>query len=80
MGSITTLPQQTLITQEEFFNFALILFRLLKFTTHSILFIGPPSIGTRLHYRSCCASCVILTQWNYDFLNLLLKWRLVLEN
>ena len=59
--------------RQNFFNFALILFILLKFTTHSIiiLFIGPPSIGTCLHYRSCCASCRILTQWNYDFLNLL---------
>ena len=75
MGSITTLSQQTLITQSEFFNFALILFLLLKFTTHSILFIRPPSIATCLHYRSCCASCVILTQWNYDFLNLLWKWK-----
>ena len=71
MGSITTLSQQKLITQAGFFNFALILFLLLKFTTHSILFIGPPSIGTLLLYRSCCASCFILTQWNYDFLNLL---------
>ena len=71
MGSITTLSQQKLITQAGFFYFALILFLLLKFATHSILFIGPPSIGTLLIYRSCCASCFILTQWNYDFLNLL---------
>ena len=71
MGSITTLSQQTLITQAEYFDFALILFLLLKFTTHSILFKGQPFTATRLHYRSCCASCVILTQWNYDFLNLL---------
>ena len=47
MGSITTLSQQKLITQAGFlFCFALILFLLLKFATHSILFIGPPSIGT----------------------------------
>ena len=71
MGSITTLSQQTLITQAEFFNFVLILFLLLKFATHSILFTDPPSIVTRLHYRSCCASYVIVTRWNDDFLNLL---------
>ena len=58
--------QQTLITQAGFlFYFALIIFLLLKFATHSILFIGPPSIGTLFLYRSCCASCFILTQWNY---------------
>ena len=70
MGSITTLSQQTLITlitQAVFLKFALILFLLLKFATHSIIFVGPPSIGARLCSRSCCASCVILTQWNYDF-------------
>ena len=71
MGSITTVSQQTLITQAEFFNFVLILFLLLKFATHSILFTDPPSIVTRLHYRSCCASYVIVTRWNDDFLNLL---------
>ena len=52
------------------FNVSLILFDLLRFVTHSILFIGPYSIGTLL-YMSFCASCVILTQWNYVFLNLL---------
>ena len=79
MGSITTLSQQKLITQAGFFYFALILFLLLKFATHSILFIGPPSTGTLLLYRSCCASCFILTQWNYEFLNLFWKWSLVVE-
>ena len=72
MGSITTLSQQKLITQAVFlFYFALILFLLLKFATHSILFIGPPSIGTLFLYRRCWASCFILTQWNYVPLNLL---------
>ena len=69
MGSITTLSQQKLITQAGFLlYFALILFRLLKFATHSILFIGPPPIGTLFLYRSCCASCFILTQLNYSLL------------
>ena len=68
MGSIATLSQQKLITQAGFlFYFALILFLLLKFATHSILFIGPPSIGTLILYRSC-ASCFILTQLNYSLL------------